>query len=104
MSKSFFRKSAIILIAWVALLGLLSIRVFFSDFCALPPRLIFALLPPLAVVLFFVRSGAGKKLLAQIQPQWLIYWQSFRILVEIVLWLLVRDGLVPVQLSFEGRN
>jgi hypothetical protein len=82
----------------------LSIRGFFADFSALPPRLILALLPPLFLVLLFIRSKAGKQVLQHIQPQWLIYLQSFRIPVEIALWLLVRNGILPVQMSFEGRN
>ncbi len=39
-----------------------------------------------------------------IPPQWIIYLQSFRILVEIALWVGVRNGSLPVQMSFEGRN
>jgi hypothetical protein len=104
MSRSTFRTTAVLLIAWVILLGILSIRGWFSDFSAPPPRLIFALLPPLLLVLLFTRSRAGKELLHRIEPQWLIYLQSFRILVEIALWLLVRNGSLPVQMSFEGRN
>ena len=79
-------------------------RGFFSNFSQLPPRLIFALLLPLPLVLLFSRSRAGKQLMHHIKPQWLIYLQSFRILVEIALWLLVRNGALPVQMSFEGRN
>jgi hypothetical protein len=82
----------------------LSVRGFFSEFSRLPPRLAFALLIPLPVVLLFARSRAGKQFLQHIQPQWLIYLQSFRILVEIALWILVRNGALPVQMSFEGRN
>ncbi|HEY4108061.1 hypothetical protein [Puia sp.] len=104
MSKSIFRRSAVLLIAWMILLGILSTRGFFSDFSALPPRLIFALLTPLAGVVLFVRSNVGKQFLAQIQPQWLIYLQSYRILVELAIWWLVRAGSLPVQMSFEGRN
>lgn len=104
MSRSLFRTTVILLIAWLLLLGVLSMRGFFTDFSRMPPRLIFALLPPLFLVLFFIRSKAGKQLLQHIQPQWLIYLQSFRILVEIALWLLVRKGSLPVQMSFEGRN
>jgi len=104
MSRSIFRRIAVLLIAWLLLLGILSIRGFFTDFSALPPRLAFALLPPLFLVLLFIRSRAGKQVLLYIQPQWLIYLQSFRILVEIAIWLLVRNGSLPVQLSFEGRN
>jgi len=104
MYKSIFRRAAVLIVAWIILLGVLSLRGFFSNFSVLPPRLIFALLPPLFGVVLFVRSRAGKQFLQHVQPQWLIYLQSFRILVEIGLWLFVRDGLLPVQLSFEGRN
>jgi hypothetical protein len=104
MSKSIFRTTIVLLIAWLVLLGILSIRGFFSDFSRLPPRLIIALLTPLPVVLFFTRSRAGKQFLQHIQPQWLIYLQSFRILVEIGLWVLVRNGSLPIQMSVEGRN
>src|SRR5258708_5120556 len=104
MSRSIFRTTAVLLTAWLILLGVLSIRGFFADFSALPPRLIFAMLPPLILVLLFTRSRAGKEFLRHIQPQWLIYLQSFRILVEIAIWLLVRNGSLPVQMSFEGRN
>ena len=90
--------------AWILLLGVLSIRGFFANFSALPPRLVLALLPPLVLVLIFSRSHAGKAFLQYVQPQWLIYLQSFRILVEIGLWLLVRNGSLPVNMSFEGRN
>lgn len=104
MSRSIFRTTAILLTAWLILLAILSIRGFFADFSRLPPRLIFALLTPLPVVLLFSRSGAGKQLLQHIQPQWLIYLQAFRIPVEIGLWILVHNGSLPVQMSFEGRN
>ena len=104
MSRSIFRRTAVLLIAWLLLLGILSIRGFFTNFSQLPPRLSFALLIPLPLVLLFTRSRAGKQFLHHIQPQWLIYLQSFRILVEIAIWLLVRNGSLPVQMSFEGRN
>jgi hypothetical protein len=104
MSRSIFRRTAVLLIAWLLLLGVLSILGFFSNFSQLPPRLSFALLVPLPLVLLFTRSREGKELLHHIQPQWLIYLQSFRILVEVTLWLLVRNGSLPVQMSFEGRN
>jgi hypothetical protein len=104
MSRSIFRTTIVVLIAWLILLGILSIRGFFSEFTRLPPRLAFALLIPLPVVLLFTRSKAGKQFLRHVQPRWLIYLQSFRILVEIALWVLVRKGALPVQMSFEGRN
>ncbi|WP_298740636.1 hypothetical protein [uncultured Chitinophaga sp.] len=104
MLRLTFQKMAIVLIAWLILLGILSVRGFFADFSHLPPRLALALLPPLPAVLLLLRSGAGKRLLQHIQPQWPVYLQSFRILVEIGIWILVRRGALPPQMSFEGRN
>ena len=63
-----------------------------------------AVLVPLPIVLIVTFSRTGTEWLRRIQPQRLIYWQSFRILVEIVLWVTYMRGLIPVQMSFEGRN
>jgi len=62
------------------------------------------MLLPLPVVLLIVSSKGGKELLRTIPPHWIVYLQSFRIVVEITLWLSVVRGLLPVQMSFEGRN
>lgn len=104
MSRSNLRVTAFLLIAWVTLIGVLATGGFFSDFYRLPPRLSFALLIPLPIVLLFSRGPRAKQLLQNIPAQWLIYPQAFRILVELGIWLLVRSGSLPVQLSFEGRN
>ena len=104
MSRSVFSVIAVLLLAWLVLLGILASRGFFSDFSRLPPRLIISLLTPLPAVLLFMRSKSGKRFLQSISPQSVIYLQSFRILVEIALWLGVRNGSLPVQMSFEGRN
>lgn len=104
MSRSFIRGAAFLLIAWMILIGVLAARGFFSEFSSRPPRLSYALLIPLPVVLLFSRGRRGRQLLLNIPAQWLIYPQAFRILVELGIWLLVRNGSLPVQLSFEGRN
>jgi hypothetical protein len=99
-----FRLTYLWLGAWILLLGILSLNGFFSDFSRLPPRLPFVVLIPLPAVLFLSSSASGRELLRSVPPQWIIYLQSFRIVVEIVLWLAVLRALLPVQMSFEGRN
>lgn len=99
--RPFILRASIFLLIWLLLLAFLSLRGFFSSF-QLPPRLPLALLIPLPIVVLTLRSRP--ELLNKIQPQWPVYLQSFRILVEIGLWLLVRNGSLPVQMSFEGRN
>jgi hypothetical protein len=39
-----------------------------------------------------------------LEPQQLIQLQVFRVFVEVLLWMLVIENLLPVQMSFEGRN
>jgi len=90
--------------AWVAALGFLSLGGFFANFKSLPPRILPALLVPLVAGLLCLRSAATRALLARTPPQWPIYLQSFRILMEIILWLLYLQHRAPAIMTFEGRN
>ena len=90
--------------AWVALLGFLSLEGFFTNFSSLPPRILPALLVPLVAGLLFLRSTAARELLARTPLPWPIYLQSFRILMEIILWLLFLQHRAPAIMTFEGRN
>ena len=49
-------------------------------------------------------SKTTKELLPFIPQKSLVGLQVFRVFVEIVLWLLFIQNIVPVQMSFEGRN
>jgi hypothetical protein len=63
-----------------------------------------ALLLPLILGLFWLRSDGMRGLLARTPRQWPIYLQSFRILMELILWLLYLQHRVPAIMTFEGRN
>ncbi|HTI92540.1 MAG TPA: hypothetical protein VL727_18220 [Puia sp.] len=104
MFTTSFRNTLIIMFFWAVLLTVLSLSGFFADFSALPPRVGLAVLLPLPIVLIVAFSRTGTQWLRGVLPQRLIYWQSFRILVEIALWVNYMRGLIPVQMSFEGRN
>jgi hypothetical protein len=99
-----YRSTLVVLTAWVVLLGVLSLRGFFTEWLKIPPRIGMAVALPLPFVLWIGFSQRGTKLLRALPPQWPVYLQSFRVIVELALWLAVRDGALPVQLSFEGRN
>ena len=90
--------------AWVALLGVLSLEGFFADFKSLPPRILPALLLPLILGLLWLRSDGMRALLARTPPQWPIHLQSFRVVMELILWLLYLQHRVPAIMTFEGRN
>lgn len=90
--------------AWVALLGGLSVEGFFADFRSLPPRILPALLLPLILGLLWLRSDRMREHLARTPFQWPIYLQSFRIVMELILWALYLQHRVPAIMTFEGRN
>ncbi len=93
-----------IMITWAVLLTVLSYNGFFNDFSKLPPRPALALLVPLPFVLWFAFSKTGTQLLQQVPAHWLVLMQSFRIFVEVLIWLSFLAGKLPIQMSFEGRN
>lgn len=103
--KSILRNVIIWLFTWVIVLSGLSLAEFFSDFSYLPPRFLFIIIVPMITlvwVLFF--TNTTKQLLAHIPPSAIINLQVFRVFVELLLWLLFIQNLLPIQMTFEGRN
>lgn len=93
----------LVIIAWLLLLGGLAYAGFFRNF-SLPPRPVLAILVPLVILLYLSFSKRFATLLKATPPQWLVFMQSFRIAVELLLWLAFMKGLLPKQMTLEGRN
>lgn len=83
---------------WLGLLALIAWSGFLTNYEALPPRLPLVALPALIGVVLLARRTETLPL------GWLIGFQSFRVVMELVLWQLFREGRVPVQMTFEGQN
>lgn len=96
--------TSLLALGWVVLIGALAVSGFFKDVSQLPPRPVVAMLLWLPVVLGLTYTKAFRRLALSTPPQWLIYFQSFRIAVELLLFLAFVRGLLPVQMTFEGRN
>ena len=89
---------------WVTTLTVLSYKGFFANFQQLTPRPVLAMLLPLPIILLISFSSTGTQILKAVPPHWLILMQSFRILVEVLIWFAVLANKFPIQMSFEGRN
>lgn len=89
---------------WLTVLAVLSHRGFFLDFDAMPPRIGLALLLPFAVGLLLLPTHGTRHYLAVTPPAWLIYTQSFRIVMELILFALAVQRRAPALITFEGRN
>jgi hypothetical protein len=101
--KKLFASAVLIGGFWFILIGVLANIGFFNHF-GLPPRPAIAILPPVIIFSFLIFSGKTDRLLAVTPVNWLIGFQMFRIVVELLLWQAVKEGNLPVQMSFEGYN
>ncbi len=97
-------RSSVATVLWIILISFLSIAGFFSQFNSLPPRLPLIILLPLPVIFMVAFSKMGSQLLRAIPQHWIVFMQSFRILVELLLWLAFLKNMLPVQMTFEGGN
>jgi hypothetical protein len=88
---------------WLVLTAFLSIGGFYSNFDILPPPiLLFGILPPvLLIAIYFVSFSSFIDRLSLKALTWL---SVVRVPVELVLLWLFQNGLVPEEMTFEGRN
>ncbi|MEL7532870.1 MAG: hypothetical protein AAFN10_16240 [Bacteroidota bacterium] len=100
----YFFITAAILLLWLAFTGTLAYLGIFSNFEVLPPPMFINLTVPIIGIIIWIRQKSTKEILAGIPLFWLPAAQSFRIIVEILLWLLFAASLLPKQLTFEGYN
>lgn len=97
-------KTAGVLGIWIGLQGWLARAGFFSQWEALPPRLVFLLLPSALFIAWAGFSLAWKKPLASHSTVPLVGFQSFRIGMEWILHALVGAAALPAIMTWTGRN
>lgn len=93
-----------LLMMWLFTLVVLALNDFFIAFDAIPPRLIFALLPPLICIITVVSIKKFRAFVIRIPITTLTYLHIVRVPVEIVLWWLASSQMLPLILTFEGIN
>ncbi len=91
-------------IFWLVILALGALSGFFSNYEARPSRFLFVLVPPLILIIYLFFSRLFTIILKIIPQAWLLYIQSFRILVELMLWMGFMGGFVPPQMTFAWLN
>ncbi len=92
------------LFIWVGFVSAASLSGFTSDFNSFPLNVLPLILTPLVTTLVLIFSKGMKTLLQYIPLTALTQLQVFRVFVEILLWLLFLQNLIPEQMTFEGRN
>jgi len=104
VQQKIFITSVVVVTLWLGVVGVLAQKGVLAQFDVFPPRgLLIVALPIVAA--FIIAFTKRFKILLQATPlHWLVLFQSFRIVVELLLWQAYQKELIPVQMTFEGRN
>jgi len=98
------RKTLLLLAGWIAYVSAVSLTGILAT-PSLPPRVpLFLILPCFAFMVYFFRSSRFSRFIDATPPAWLVYTQSFRIIVELLLVGLYIKGLIPKAATIEGYN
>jgi hypothetical protein len=102
--KKFIRNFLIAFFGWFVLIYIWSRLGIFRYFELFPVNAAPVIVLPLITILFFTFSKSVKEILPHIPQENIIKLQVFRFYVEVLLWALFASALLPVQMTFEGRN
>lgn len=92
------------LLAWLAATTSIAATGLLRDFSASPPPLMPLVGLSLGLTVLLVLSRFGGRLATGLGVAALVGYQVFRVPLELVLFMLHRDGAIPVQMTFEGLN
>jgi hypothetical protein len=88
---------------WILFICIFSLTGISHDF-SFPPKLMIVLILPFIVIVGLSFTKTINDIVKHIPIDTILDLQSFRFFVEILLWLLFIQHLLPVQMTFEGRN
>lgn len=77
---------------------------YLRDFERRPPPLMLLIAVTVLITLSFALSPLGRELARRTSFTWLIASQVFRLPLELTMNRASREGVMPIQMSFEGRN
>jgi hypothetical protein len=102
--KRFKVKIALVLFAWLLYVSLLSLRGVFTA-VTFPPRIpLLLVLPAFVSFIFFFTNTKLKKIIDATPASLPVYVQSFRVVVELLIFASSMQGLLPKAATFEGYN
>ena len=98
------KKALLILIVYMLIVSVLGLNGFYRKEDALPPRFIFLLLPSLIFIMSLFVTKQGIKFIDSLQLKWLTLINVIRIPIEIILYYVFLEGLIPHLMTFVGYN
>ena len=102
--KKFVVRTIFFLAGWLIYISIISFTGIFT-IASLPPRIpLLLVLPAFLFMLFFFASGKFKAIIHATHQPGLVYMQSFRVAVELLIWGLFLNGILPQAATFDGYN
>lgn len=95
---------SVLAVFWLFLTAYMASSGFVRDFEAIPPRLLFVILPPNIITLLLLLIPRTRALLMCLPIATLTYLHIIRVPVELVIWWLYLGGQMPEIMTFEGLN
>lgn len=90
---------------WLVIQAVISLNDFYSvDTTSIPPRFVFAILPPFVTILILFLTKKGLAFIDNLPLVNITYLNIVRIPVEITLYWLFLHKVVPKLMTFEGKN
>lgn len=96
----------VVCILWLMIQALLTLKnVYLTDTDSFPPKIVlFGILPALLLIILLFVTPKGRRLLDSLPLRHLTYLHMIRVPVEIVLFWLFLNKVIPELMTFEGRN
>lgn len=99
-----FTVALVVLVIWISYLTILSRTTILRDL-NMPPKFPLLIFLPLVLgMILFYRQSKNSGVVHAIPRSWPIYFQSFRIVVEILILFTFFEGILPKSATFEGMN
>ncbi len=92
------------LLLWHIYVFLMSQTGIFLDFTFPPKFALFLLLPLLLFTIIFLIANKGKAWISTVPNHWLVYGQTFRVVVELLFVLSLSKGILHKEMTIEGHN
>ena len=104
IAKSNTLKVTIGLFLWILYVTIIAKTGFLQEY-SLPPRFpIFLIFPAFIFTGFFLYKYRNSQIIKDIPTSWLVYYQSFRIIIESLFVATVTVGFLHPEVTFEGYN
>ncbi len=98
------RRAALVVLAWLVVTGAAAASGVLESFELMPPPIMAVVGLSVVLSTAFAFSGAGRLVAQSLPVAMLVGFQAFRLPLELILHRLAYEGVLPVQMTYDGMN